>query len=164
MAQRADTVRKDTSKHFMIIDARPINKHDKPLYVVDGVIYKGNIRRVNPNDILEVSVLKGDEAAALYGSKAANGVILVTTKQFAQKEYQKKLGVFSSEYKSYLDRHKGDDSDIIYILNGVQLIEYSDRLNKLYKLLADEIKNIGFSIDAIDIRDHIPALIINTKQ
>lgn len=50
-----------------------------PLIVVDGII-GGNINTINPNDIASVSVLKDAGSAAIYGSRAANGVILVTTK------------------------------------------------------------------------------------
>ncbi|MCQ6957794.1 SusC/RagA family TonB-linked outer membrane protein [Mucilaginibacter aquariorum] len=50
-----------------------------PLVVIDGIV-GGNLNTLNPNDIASVSVLKDAGAAAIYGSRAANGVILVTTK------------------------------------------------------------------------------------
>lgn len=50
-----------------------------PLLVVDGIIYKGNINDLNPSDIKSVDILKDASSAAIYGSRAANGVILVTT-------------------------------------------------------------------------------------
>src|SRR5690625_4219668 len=50
-----------------------------PLVIIDGV--EGDINQVNPNDIESISVLKDAASAAIYGSKAANGVVLVTTKQ-----------------------------------------------------------------------------------
>ena len=53
---------------------------DAPLYVVDGVPYAGDIQDINPQDIESISVLKDASAAALYGNRAANGVILITTK------------------------------------------------------------------------------------
>ena len=52
----------------------------KPLYVVDGVT-ADNIDGINPNDIESIDVLKDAASAAIYGSRAANGVILVTTRQ-----------------------------------------------------------------------------------
>jgi TonB-dependent starch-binding outer membrane protein SusC len=52
----------------------------KPLYIVDGVI-QGNIDYLNPNDIESIDVLKDAASAAIYGSRGANGVILVSTKQ-----------------------------------------------------------------------------------
>ena len=55
-----------------------------PIYVVDGLITTG-ISNYSPNDIESISVLKDASAAAIYGSRAANGVILVTTKRGANK-------------------------------------------------------------------------------
>lgn len=71
-----------------------INGSNQPLYVVDGVPLQsttvttqghaqaaGGISSISPNDIESMTVLKGAAATALYGSRAANGVIIVTTKQ-----------------------------------------------------------------------------------
>lgn len=52
-----------------------------PLYVVDGVVFEGDIAELNPNDIENMSILKDASSAALYGNRAANGVILITTKK-----------------------------------------------------------------------------------
>ena len=55
----------------------------QPLYVIDGVA-GGNLDGINPNDIESIDVLKDAASAAIYGSRAANGMILVTTKQGKQ--------------------------------------------------------------------------------
>ena len=52
----------------------------KPLYIVDGVPMK-NIMSINPKDVLSIEILKDAASAAIYGSRSANGVILITTKQ-----------------------------------------------------------------------------------
>ena len=52
-----------------------------PLYVIDGVPMGTTIRDFSPNDIESVQVLKDASAAAIYGSRAANGVVIITTKQ-----------------------------------------------------------------------------------
>ncbi|HWS61087.1 MAG TPA: SusC/RagA family TonB-linked outer membrane protein [Flavobacterium sp.] len=52
-----------------------------PLYVVDGLPIEGGITAINPNDIESFSVLKDASATAIYGSRAANGVIIITTKK-----------------------------------------------------------------------------------
>lgn len=52
-----------------------------PLYIVDGVALVGDIRNINPNDIESVEILKDAAAAGIYGSRAAEGVILITTKR-----------------------------------------------------------------------------------
>lgn len=51
-----------------------------PLYVVDGAPFSGDLNAINPNDIESMTVLKDASAAALYGSRAANGVVVITTK------------------------------------------------------------------------------------
>ncbi len=55
-----------------------------PLYIVDGVQYSGSISAINPNDIESVTVLKDAASTALYGNKAANGVVMITTKRGKQ--------------------------------------------------------------------------------
>ena len=52
-----------------------------PLYILDGAEFSGNIAEINSNDIETISVLKDAAACALYGSRAANGVVLITTKK-----------------------------------------------------------------------------------
>ncbi len=53
----------------------------EPLYVVDGVPFAGNIADINPSDVESISILKDAASSALYGNRAANGVILITTKK-----------------------------------------------------------------------------------
>lgn len=57
-----------------------INGSNTPLYIVDGVPYAGDISNLNSSDIESLSVLKDASSTSLYGSKAANGVIIITTK------------------------------------------------------------------------------------
>ena len=57
------------------------NGSNSPLYVIDGVPFGGNISDLNPNDIESLTVLKDATSAALYGNRASNGVILITTKR-----------------------------------------------------------------------------------
>jgi TonB-linked SusC/RagA family outer membrane protein len=58
-----------------------INASNDPLYVLDGAPYSGPISAINMDDVESVSVLKDASGAALYGSRAANGVIIITTKR-----------------------------------------------------------------------------------
>ena len=57
-----------------------LNASTQPLYVVDGMPFDGDIASLNTNDIESMTVLKDAAAAALYGARGANGVILITTK------------------------------------------------------------------------------------
>ncbi len=70
-----------------------LNSND-PLYVVDGVVVNGGIDYLNQADIASIEVLKDAASAAIYGARAANGVILVTTKRG-------KAGVMSVNYSGY---------------------------------------------------------------
>ena len=58
-----------------------VNGSSSPLYVLDGVPFGGNISDLNPADIESISVLKDAASAALYGNRASNGVILITSKK-----------------------------------------------------------------------------------
>lgn len=57
-----------------------VNASSSPLYVVDGIIFSGSLSSINPSDVESITVLKDASSTALYGSKAANGVVLLTTK------------------------------------------------------------------------------------
>lgn len=58
-----------------------INQSNDPIYVVDGIIMEGTLNNINVNDIASIDILKDASAAAIYGSRAANGVVIVTTKR-----------------------------------------------------------------------------------
>lgn len=58
-----------------------INGSNNPLIVLDGVVFLGSLRDINPADIADISVLKDASAAAAFGSRSANGVIMINTKK-----------------------------------------------------------------------------------
>lgn len=55
--------------------------NNDPLYIIDGVPSKGNLNTINQNDIESIQVLKDASSASIYGSRAANGVVIITTKK-----------------------------------------------------------------------------------
>lgn len=57
-----------------------LSGNESPLVVVDGIIYRGRLSDLNPNDIQSVDVLKDPSSKAIYGAQAANGIVMVTTK------------------------------------------------------------------------------------
>lgn len=57
-----------------------INGGNEPLYVIDGIIGGGDLSMINPADIQSIEVLKDASSTAIYGSRGANGVVLITTK------------------------------------------------------------------------------------
>lgn len=66
---------------IMIRGIGSMNASSSPLYVVDGTPYDGYLNAINPNDIESMTVLKDASATALYGSRAANGVVMITTRK-----------------------------------------------------------------------------------
>ena len=74
---------------------RSITAGNEPLFVVDGAPWEGPIRDIHPSNIASVEVLKGPSATAIYGSRGANGVIIVTTKEGVP-------GVTEVSYSSYV--------------------------------------------------------------
>lgn len=79
--------------------AASVNAGNSPLYVVDESPIVGDINSINPNEIESISVLKGPSAASIYGSRAANGVVLITTKQARQGKTSVQLNVNYGEGK-----------------------------------------------------------------
>ncbi|MEP7257037.1 MAG: SusC/RagA family TonB-linked outer membrane protein, partial [Flavitalea sp.] len=74
-----------------------LNQGSEPLIIIDG--QPGDMNVINPNDVASVSVLKDASSAAIYGSRAANGVILITTKMGRNTE-----GKVTFEYNGYAGR------------------------------------------------------------
>lgn len=95
---------------------------NEPLYVIDGVAISGNndsnssvLSSINPSDVVSMEILKDASATAIYGSRASNGVVLITTKQgqagktrityegyYGLQQLPKKLGVMNlREYAEY---------------------------------------------------------------
>ena len=73
--------RPGTDMSIQIRGLNSFNYSNEPLYVIDGVPTTSGLRHINPEDIESMSVLTGAAAAALYGSEAANGAIMITTKK-----------------------------------------------------------------------------------
>ena len=68
-------------QNFRIICARTITNQEEPLYIIDEVIVNSKqFSKINPNNIESIKVLKGIEATSLYGTKASNGAVVITTK------------------------------------------------------------------------------------
>lgn len=94
-----------TSPNIRIRGYNSVNGRSNPIYVVDGVIFNGNISDINPSDVESVSVLKDATSASLYGSRGANGVIVISTKKgkagVANINLIANLGAFSRGIKEY---------------------------------------------------------------
>jgi len=84
--------------------ASSISGDSNPLIVVDGYPISGSLATVNPNDIESIEILKDAASAAIYGSRGANGVVLVTTK----KGKSGKASISYNAYVSTSSRYVGD--------------------------------------------------------
>ncbi len=85
-----------SNESLMIRGRNSILASNDPLIVVDGVTYYGNIQDINVNDVESIDILKDASAAAIYGSRGSNGVILISTKEGTEGKpvfsYEGKLG------------------------------------------------------------------------
>ncbi|MEA4868023.1 MAG: SusC/RagA family TonB-linked outer membrane protein [Rikenellaceae bacterium] len=82
-----------------------VNGSNEPLYVIDGVPFNGKIADLNPADIANISILKDAASSALYGNRASNGVVMITTKKGSSERSSLRAvvnqGVFSRGSKEY---------------------------------------------------------------
>ena len=93
---------------------KSISGSNDPLIVLDGVIFMGNINDINPNDIASFDILKDATSAAAYGSRSANGVIIITTKKGRSTKPLITLNA-SGSLQSWMNRPK--------LMNGDQWLE-----------------------------------------
>ncbi|TWJ02526.1 TonB-dependent SusC/RagA subfamily outer membrane receptor [Mucilaginibacter frigoritolerans] len=151
----------DTTKVFL----RDKYADKKPLYVINERV-GDSIKDINPNDILSINILKDVGATALYGEKAKNGAIIIVTKEFAVKKYQEKFSAFSKKYKGFLSRYKIDDTDFLYILNGIPLDNKStNRIKVLFEIPDNALLSINcMSPFANGMDNKQPLIIITSKQ
>jgi TonB-dependent SusC/RagA subfamily outer membrane receptor len=113
-----------------------INGNTEPLFILDGIPVSGNINNIiNVNDIESISVLKDASASALYGSRAANGAIVITSKK--GKEY------YQNPNRSY--RLK-DMDDVDYLLE-IKEIPYKEKQQAYERLKQQHEDDPGFYFD-----------------
>lgn len=115
------------------IGSYPGNNNEAPLYVVDGMFFD-NIDFLNPTDIASISVLKDASAAAIYGVRAANGVVLIETKSgainqkseitydgyYGTQVAQNVLKMANAEQFTTMAMESGSAADASFILNAMQ--------------------------------------------
>ena len=88
-----------------------------PLYVIDGFPITGNIAQLNPDEIEDLSILKDAASTSLYGSRAANGVVLITTKKG-------KPGQTNISFTAYTGLQKVPVKGRVKMLNAVQFAQF----------------------------------------
>lgn len=141
-----------------------VNGSTSPLYVIDGVPYGGNISDLNMEDVETMSVLKDAASAALYGNRASNGVILITTKKSKSERvtfnfktnqgwYERALPEYDRvnpfqfmeiEYQNAANTFSGDRSDKQAVYNHVNETLIPDRL---YSNIFNKANDQLFTVD-----------------
>jgi TonB-linked SusC/RagA family outer membrane protein len=96
-----------------------LNASTNPLYVVDGVVWTEGGNAINPNDVESIDVLKDASSTAIYGTRGANGVILVTTKRGT------KGGAGTVSYDSYVSVSKMAKK--LDVLNAKEFLAIEDQ-------------------------------------
>ena len=129
---------------IMIRGRNSITASNTPLIVLDGIPYSGAIRDINPNDIQSIEVLKDASAAAIYGSRGANGVVLITSIEGRKGKptiaYDGKVA--SMNYTSLPD-----------VMNGEEFYDFKVQRGGLDGITASEqeVYDAGEGLDWIDI-------------
>lgn len=96
-----------------------INTNTDPLYVVDGIVWTEGGNSINPNDVASIDVLKDASSTAIYGTRGANGVILITTKRGSKNRPS------TVSYDSYVSVSKMAKK--IPVLNAKQFLAIEDQ-------------------------------------
>jgi TonB-linked SusC/RagA family outer membrane protein len=92
-----------------------INNSNSPLYVIDGIPTGGGLNDINPEDIEKIDILKDASATAIYGSRGANGVVIITTKKG-------KEGKFTIQYDGNFGMRTS--SNLPDMMNGEEYVQW----------------------------------------
>ena len=165
--QVLDNGRPGEDPSILIRGPRSLSATNSPLIVLDGIIFGGTLGDINPNDILSLDILKDASATAIYGSKAANGVILITSKKATEEGvviaanmnaskygYGKKIPLFSPDryIQSKLDfrRQSGLDADpekILAYLNKTEADNYAQGIvSDPYDMASQEAGLLNYDV------------------
>lgn len=126
------------SYNIVIRGKSSINNSNEPLWVIDGIPTSSNANDLNPDDIEKIDVLKDASATAIYGSRGANGVIIVTTKHG-------KEGRFSISYDGYYGMRKA--THLPDMMDGDEYVKYRTTLFETQSKSTDRSNSEFFTAD-----------------
>ncbi|QJD09394.1 mucoidy inhibitor MuiA family protein [Flammeovirga sp. MY04] len=152
--EEIDDLDVDLSGNDNNIQIRGLSKakaNQEPMYVVDGVPYKKN-PNLNPNEIKTIDVMKGESSAAIYGSRASNGVIVITTKK----------GGHSSKYNTL--SNKNLTSIEFELLDKQTILSNSSEKTVIYKENTIDANFEYNSIPKLSKHVYLTAQIINWEE
>ncbi|MGV3541232.1 MAG: SusC/RagA family TonB-linked outer membrane protein [Rufibacter sp.] len=136
-----------------------IQGNNAPIFVIDGFVAPGNIEGINPNDIESIEVLKDASATAIYGSRGANGVILVTTKKgkagkpqvnfsasYGLQQVRHKLDLLNaSQFATLVNEQRVNDGQAPYFADPASLGEGTDWQDEIFQTAPIQDYNLSFS-------------------
>lgn len=128
-----------------------INGGLDPLIVLDGFIYEGNIDNIDPNSIEQISVLKDAAASSIWGARAGNGVIVITSKKGLPSD-----GTMRVSFNSTLSFQQKPDYSNLYRIDNSKFLEIEKMLydNGYYKNVLNTTKYVAVTpyVDLLDKR------------
>lgn len=131
------------SEVIMIRGRNSILADNSPLIVVDGIPYGGQIRDISPNDVQSIEILKDASAAAIYGSRGSNGVILITTKNGT-------VGKTSISYDGYYSVQKY--AELPDIMTGEEFYKFKqERFANQITMSEQQVYDNGAGVNWLDL-------------
>ncbi len=143
---------------MLIRGQNSINGSNDPLIVLDGVIFMGSLSDINPNDIASFDILKDAVSAAAYGSRAANGVIAITTKRGSsakpvisfntstgiQSWYSRPEMMKGDEYIKVINARNGYTEGSTYWMTNQEAENYNNGVERVW---LDDVTQVGIIED-----------------
>ncbi|WP_373811266.1 SusC/RagA family TonB-linked outer membrane protein [Porphyromonas macacae] len=118
-----------------------IHGEQNPLYIVDGMPYQGNLDAINPTDVQNITVLKDASASSIYGARAANGVIVITTKRGQE-------GKTRVSYNSSAKFIPKPDLSYLNLMNNSELVDMQIEGFNFYHAKFDDL-NERYSLNPV---------------
>jgi TonB-linked SusC/RagA family outer membrane protein len=112
-----DPSTKGGSAKLLVRGKGSLTAQPDPVIVLDGVIFSGGMEDINPNDIATIDILKDASSAAVFGARAANGVILITTKRGSGKNHKPTITFNDNIGINVLEQKP-------HLLNGYEMINF----------------------------------------
>ncbi len=118
------TGRPGEGMRFQIRGSASISAGSEPLYVIDGMPISGGLNNLNPSEIETISVLKDAAATSLYGSRGANGVVLIQTKSA-------RSGKMQIEFDSFIGFDRVPENRNLKMMDAVQYAQFQKEIAEL---------------------------------
>ncbi len=135
------------------------------LYIMDGKVLPSKLNGIDLQNILSISIIKHVACDSCYVNTGDHGAVIIITKEGAIKSYQKKFSAFSKEYRTYFDNPQNNDSDFLYVVNGVPAnIKTNEGIKTLSDIRTLKIKEVIFKDKGSILNNIKPIVVITTKK